>query len=170
MFEGSMLLVVLNGNNHIHFFFIWGGISSAIWSDMFYISAIKLNFQPYIQQYTSLNDNFQYNYPPSTYLVWRLVVRDLLSHSRAQQNSCLHSPHILRMSRGTAWSHNPTAWRYHLYYRKLCYGPALQYLCPVYLKMEKSQIYIYIYIYIYKCWKFARQKNKCVSGNGSENF
>ena len=44
--------------------FIWGGISS----DMevyprIYIQKSKLNFQPYIGQYTFQNENFEYNYP-----------------------------------------------------------------------------------------------------------
>ena len=30
---------------------------------MFYGSVVKLNFRPYIRQYTSPNENFEYGYP-----------------------------------------------------------------------------------------------------------
>ena len=41
-------------------FFIWGCISSDIRSEI-----LKHDFRPYIRQYTSPNENFEYGYPQS---------------------------------------------------------------------------------------------------------
>ena len=45
-------------------FFIWGGILSDIWSEIMLFGSTcrkTLNFQPYIQQYTSPNEKFEYS-------------------------------------------------------------------------------------------------------------
>ena len=65
-FEAKLQKCVIMGIT-IFKIFIFGGISSDIWSEiMFYGSArvaIKLNIRPYIRRYISLNENFKYSYP-----------------------------------------------------------------------------------------------------------
>ena len=49
--------------------FIWGGISSVIWSEVsFWRVAVKRNFRPYNRGYTSPNEHFEYDYPHSNAL------------------------------------------------------------------------------------------------------
>ena len=50
--------------------FIWGGISFDIqWQIKFYTGAVKRDFRPYIRQYTSPNEIFEYGYIRSNELL-----------------------------------------------------------------------------------------------------
>ena len=68
----NFMPVVLLGDNHIQIF-IWGGISSDIWSEIeFYDDvsrAVKRNFPLYIRRYASSNELFKYGYPHSNALL-----------------------------------------------------------------------------------------------------
>ena len=57
------LTAAVGGRNilHFHCLFEWKNESSAVkWRDC---DTVKLNFRPYIGQYTSPNENFEYGYP-----------------------------------------------------------------------------------------------------------
>ena len=57
---------------------IWGGILSDIRSEIMFYGSAKLNFGPYIQEYTSPNENFEYSYPLSDeFLNWNLLLGNL---------------------------------------------------------------------------------------------
>ena len=45
--------------------FIWGGISSVIWSGITFYGNASRNFWPYNRWYTSSNEHFEYSYPLS---------------------------------------------------------------------------------------------------------
>ena len=48
--------------------FIWGGISSVIWSEISWRVAVKRNFRPYNWRYASSNEHFECGYPHSNAL------------------------------------------------------------------------------------------------------
>ena len=67
LFEGNMLIVHLNGDNHIQNFHLWRYIVGYTFGNhvlrLRLRVAVKLSFRPYIRRYTSLNENFEYSYP-----------------------------------------------------------------------------------------------------------
>ena len=64
---GETAEVYKNGNNHIQNFNLWKSIAgSTLLNYVLRLGlriAVKLNTRPYIQLYTSPNENFKYSYP-----------------------------------------------------------------------------------------------------------
>ena len=67
LFEGNMLIVHYNGDNHVQNFHLGKYIVGHTFGNhvlrLRSRVAVKLNFRPYIRLYTSTNENFEYSYP-----------------------------------------------------------------------------------------------------------
>ena len=67
LFEGKMLIVHLNGDNHIQNFHLGRYIVGYMFGNhvlrLRLCITVKLNFRPYIRLYISPNENFEYSYP-----------------------------------------------------------------------------------------------------------
>ena len=85
--------------------FICGGISTYICSEVTSHVTVKLNFQPYIQRYTSPNENFEYSYPlvQVSNLSSERDIKLTSVQKKVQVGICSHQRSLISHQMGALW-------------------------------------------------------------------